>query len=512
MVKPDYLIVGTGLAALSFASLMAKAGKRVTMIEAHEYPGGYGHTFTLKERYRFNAQLHYVWNCGPDQPIGRILTHLSLSEQVTFEQFDPDGFDRMRMPGYALDIPYDYQALIDRLSGLFPQSRDSFEKFIGLVDATGEAIAGFEPDLLSNLKLSNLLKGCRLLRTRKATLQDVFDHYKLPKEAQTLLALQWPDFLLPPEKLSFLAWTALFHGYHKGAYYPTRHFEYFVDSLVQIIEANGGEIHYNERVVDFILEGNAVTGVVTEGVGQKSGQSEYRGANTICNMDPKRASELIGVEKFSAKKRKQLSYDYSPSNFMAYGAVKGIDLRDHGFGKSNLFHTGEVDLNQTFHKMYHLGDYSKPSFALTVPTLITDDPTACPEGHQIIEILTVASYNRFLDLKISSPRKYKDKKAEILESIIDVIEESYVPNFREHLVFSATGSPTTNERYCNSPAGNSYGSNLTPSNVKLGRLNHESSLSNFYFCNASSGSAGFSGTLYTGARLYERLSGDHVVS
>jgi all-trans-retinol 13,14-reductase len=28
-----------------------------------------------------------------------------------------------------------------------------------------------------------------------STLQDVFDKFKLPQEAQTLLALQWADFL-----------------------------------------------------------------------------------------------------------------------------------------------------------------------------------------------------------------------------------------------------------------------------------------------------------------------------
>jgi len=83
-----------------------------------------------------------------------------------------------------------------------------------------------------------------------------------------------------------------------------------------------------------------------------------------------------------------------------------------------------------------------------------------------------------------------------------------VPNFREHMVFEITGSPTTNERYCWCPEGNSYGSILTPRNVGLGRLNHETSLNQFYFCNASSGYPGFAGTVWTGAILYQRLSGD----
>ena len=44
--------------------------------------------------------------------------------------------------------------------------------------------------------------------------------FKLPLEAQTLLALQWPDFMLPPRDLSFFAWSVLFIGYCPGRLLP----------------------------------------------------------------------------------------------------------------------------------------------------------------------------------------------------------------------------------------------------------------------------------------------------
>jgi all-trans-retinol 13,14-reductase len=91
--------------------------------------------------------------------------------------------------------------------------------------------------------------------------------------------------------------------------------------------------------------------------------------------------------------------------------------------------------------------------------------------------------------------------------MLDVVEDHYVPNLREHLVFKITGSPTTNERFCSCPEGNSYGSSLTPKNMGLGRLTAETSLQHFYFCNASSGYPGFAPTFWTGARLYQQLSG-----
>jgi phytoene dehydrogenase-like protein len=196
---------------------------------------------------------------------------------------------------------------------------------------------------------------------------------------------------------------------------------------------------------------------------------------------------------------------------MAYCVVKDLDLRDYGFGNWNLFHSGHQSLNEAFAQMYDRNDFSNPSFGIATPTLLTNANRDCPEDCQIIEFLTVANYNYFNQLKQSDRQAYYQKKQEILDSILDVVEKNYVPNFRKHMVFHVTGSPTTNERYCWCPQGNSYGSKLTPNNMGPRRLNHETSLDRFYFCNASSGYPGFAPTIGTGAQLYQRLSGDVIL-
>ncbi|MEM7127853.1 MAG: NAD(P)/FAD-dependent oxidoreductase [Chloroflexota bacterium] len=517
-MKPDYLIVGSGLAALSFGALMANAGQRVQIIEAHYLPGGYGHTFELGG-YKFNAQLHYVWNCGEGRTVHSVLKRLGLAEKVLFHEYDANGFDRMRMPGFALDIPYDYHLLIQRLQSLFPQHSHNLHRFVHTIRNMSEAIDQLPGVTWSDLANPRTLQGVlshaaqipMLLRYQRATLQEVFDDFKLPSAAQTLLALQWPDFMLPPNQLSFIAWLMLFTGYCRGAYYPARHFEDVINGFVGVIEQNGGEILYEQRAVEFVRQGKRIVKVRTEDLQNRGTIYEHEAPTIICNMDPRQAAEQIGFEYFSSNLQSQLNYEYSYSNFMVYAVVKGIDLQDYGFGRSNLFHTEEPDLNKAFDTMHLQGDYSRPSFAVTVPSLLTNDRSDCPPDHQIIEFLTVANYSRFLDLKLSSPTAYRKKKAEIARSILDVMEAHYVPDLRKHMVFQITGSPTTNERYCWSPAGNSYGSNMTPKNIGRGRLTHESSLDNFYFCNASSGYAGFAGTIWTGCRLYEKLSGDVVL-
>jgi all-trans-retinol 13,14-reductase len=510
-MKTDYSIVGSGLAALVFGALMAKSGKRVQILEAHEHPGGFGHTFAIANQYKFNAQLHYVWDCGEGGSVNRVLKKLDLDRTVTFNQYDRNGFDRMRMPGYALDIPASSEELIQRLAVLFPAHTLSLRQFIEEVQKTSAGIKRLSPPRKPVDLWQNFGEVFCALKYLSSTLQDVFDRFHLPQEAQTLLALQWPDFLLPPKQLSFYAWVILFTSYQQGAFYPSKHFEFAIDALVKVIEENGGEILYNHEVTEFIVRDKTVTGV--RAMNRLTRQSrEFSAENIICNMDPQKAARAIGWDKFSKAVRKKLNYDYSPANFVAYCVVKDIDLRDYGFGEWNTFHTEHKNLNEAFTQMYEKHDYSHPSFAITTPTLLTREERDCPEGCQIIEFLTVANYPYFKQLKEKDTKAYRQKKLEIFNSILNVMERHYIPNLSKHLVLQMTGSPTTNERFCGCPEGNSYGSSLTPQNMGIGRLDSHTSLKNFYFCNASSGYPGFAPTFWTGASLYQKLSGDLILS
>jgi all-trans-retinol 13,14-reductase len=510
-MKTDYLIVGSGLSALVFGALMAQAGKRVQVLEAHEHPGGFGHSFTMAKKYTFNAQLHYVWDCGEGHTVNRVLKKLQLDQTVTFDRYDPNGFDHMRMPNYAIDIPSDNAELLQRLTALFPADAEQLKRFVTEVQTVRAGLRYLSPPIQPLELLQHVGTVYSALQYLHSTLQEVFDKFKIPQAAQTLLALQWPDFLLPPEQLSFYAWVILFTGYQEGAFYPTQHFEQVINALVQVITDNGGEVLLNREVTDFWVVDKTVTGVRAIDLLTHTPQ-EYLAESVICNIDPQKAAAMIGIEKFSPALRKKLNYDYSPSNFMAYCVVQGLDLRDYGFGKWNTFHSGDQDLNIAFDRMYNQQDYTNPSFAITTPTLLTAHGGDCPPDCQIIEFLTVANYGYFNQLKQLDPVAYRQKKAEILDAILDVVERDYVPKLRSHLVFKITGSPTTNEHFCYCPEGNSYGSSLTPRNMGIGRLNHQTSLQNFYFCNASSGYPGFAPTFWTGALLYQRLSGDKVLN
>lgn len=517
MTQIDYLVVGSGLAGLAFASLAARRGRRVTVLEAHSLPGGYGQTFSYGKgdrQFKFNAQLHYVWNCGPEQSVGRVLRKLGLDQEVTFESLDPLRFDRMRIPGLALDIPYNRDLLIERLAALFPAGADACAAFVREVFAVADELDRIPDNMLRAVpRIHRLL---RVLRWRNATLGQVFNHFKVPREAQALIALQWADFMLPPRDVSFFAWVMLFVGYTRGASFPTHHFESVIDAMVRVVRESGGAVLMNHRVTNFIRENGRVAGVEVEEVDDNlatTGKASLlRAKHVICNMDPRRAGEMIGLGAFSPAVRQRLDYQPSVSNFMAYCVIEGLDPAAHGFGKNNLFHAEHIDLDLAFDDMVLRGDYSRPSFAVSIPTMMSPVHSDCPPGCHVVELLTAADHTRWQTLKNASTRAYNDHKKAVFDRMCEIVERDYLPGFRDHMVFKLLGSPSTNQRYCGSPSGGSYGAALIPSQMGPRRLGHDSSIPGLSFCNATAGYPGFAGTIWTGAHLYQQLEQDLVLA
>jgi heterodisulfide reductase subunit A-like polyferredoxin len=77
--SPDAIVIGGGVAGLTAAAAMAKAGRRVLVLEQHDRCGGTLHTFVEKEVYEFDTGLHYVGNQLANSATLRYLTDGNVS-------------------------------------------------------------------------------------------------------------------------------------------------------------------------------------------------------------------------------------------------------------------------------------------------------------------------------------------------------------------------------------------------------------------------------------------------
>lgn len=498
----DDIILGTGMAGLTVGALLARSGRRVLMLEAHEYPGGYAHSFPMGA-YRFCAQVHYIFGCGEGEPVYNLLERLNLVDSVRFRRLDPEGFDHVVIAGERYRIPTGFSKSRDRLIKRFPEAADSLWRYFAIVMAVREELSQLPDQVGLRDVLTAPLRFPHLLRYRTWTLQRLYDHLGMPARLQAVLAGQAGDYLLPPERVSLLLHVALIAGYDRGAYYPEKHFSHLIDSIAGDIQAQPGcAVLYQHEVSRIVIEGGRVAGVET-----KDGQT-FRGRRYISNIDPAQTLRLAGPEHFPADYRKKLQYEYSTSTFTLYLGVKGCDLREHGFGSFNVWHYPHQDINRIYRDQLERDDLSNPWLFLATPTLHSDAPGLAPPGRQVLEVATSCRYSYFEELRTRDHRAYTREKNKVRDTIYDVLEANYLPRLREHLDIHVAGSPLTNAHWCWAPQGNAYGSALTPANIAGGRIPFETPIRNLFLVNASAGYPSIGGTVSAGFSLFDRLSGD----
>lgn len=501
----DDIVIGTGMGGLTVGALLAHSGRRVLLLEAHDVPGGYAHTFAIRD-YRFCAQVHYIFNCGEGESIHAFLDKIGLAERVSFVRLDVEGFDHVVIDGDRTRIPNGLPKLEARLVRRYPESEKPLREYFRIVGQLGNALDRLDglPDRLTpSVVLRTAYRHRHLIRYLRWTLEDLYDHLKMPPRLRAILAGQCGDYLLPPRDVSLLLHVALVFNYDRGAYYPRRHFFHFVESITDAIRSRPGCAVLFEHEVEHIdVEGKRVVGVVT-----KNGR-RFTARRYVSNVDPRRTADLArgsGLERM-----RPLDYRYSCGTFTMYLAVRGLDLRDHGFGSFNVWHYPHHDLNRIYDDQLVRHDLSNPWLFMSTPTLHTDEPGLCPPGEQILEIATCCDYTRFARLRRNDRRAYNVAKKELRERILDVVDQRYVPGLRDHLALRIAGTPVTNERYCWAPQGNAYGAALTPAHVGIHRKPLGTPLENLWMVNATAGFPSVAGTVGAGIRLYRELTGDTV--
>jgi phytoene dehydrogenase-like protein len=495
----DDLVIGSGMAGLSAAALLARAGRKVIVLEAHDVPGGYAHTFALGP-YRFCAQVHYIFGCGPGGQIHGLLDELDLLGEVEFTLLDPDGFDHVVLGTDRYRIPRGWENFRARMLAAFPAERAGLDRYFDTIAAIMRELDAL-PEKPSFMDLlSAPFRFPRLIRWRTATLGDFYDRLGLSSRVRAILAGQCGDYLLPPSEVSLLLHATLVISYGEGAYYPRRHYSGLVDAIVESIRKHPGcEVLLGHEVDRIDVDRDRVTTVHT------ANGARFQAERVVSNMDPQATIALIGPTHFPKSfVEDHARYAYSHAGITLYLGLKGIDLRDYGFGSFNVWSYPHDDIDAIYQQQDE-GDLSSPWLFLSTPTLHDAEPGIAPPGAQILEVATHAPHAPWRELRDRDPRAYNREKKKLREHLYDVIEARFVPNLRDHVDVFAIGSPATNERFVRAPFGNAYGAALVPAQVTASRRPMNTPIENLWLCNASAGWPSIGGTVGSGRRLAHRL-------
>ena len=118
----DCVVIGAGMAGLTYATLAAARGQKVMLAEQHYIPGGLFTAFK-KNGFLFNVAMEWTTDCGPDGEFTALLRRLGVADEYPFrkvEVFKTIHSPELRRP---LHMYCCADALRTELRDLFPDEQ-----------------------------------------------------------------------------------------------------------------------------------------------------------------------------------------------------------------------------------------------------------------------------------------------------------------------------------------------------------------------------------------------------
>jgi len=480
MQRVDCAVIGSGIGGLVAALTVAKSGRSVMLIEAGKQFGGYLNPFQRK-RYHFDVGLHYIGQCGPQETFTRLLDHLELD--VSFNELNPDGFDRYVFPGYEVTMGKGHEAYMARLIADFPSEERGIRRYFRLMQEFDALLKllNRRKDLASLLRMIPRLP---LLRHLSSTFSEIVKPMIRDPLLRSVLAAPCGDIGMPPSRVSGLALMMVANHYLTGAYYPRGGSRAISDAFIDALRQHGAVMKRRARVTSICVENGSATRLEIEG------HEPVTCDQVIANLDARVLyQELLDPEVVPLKLRRKADDTTSSLASIGIYMATDLDLARHGFTDANIWHYEDVDIDAIYEPLDQgeIGD--KRAFFMTVPTIKDPDGGHAPDGQHTFEVIALAPYEPFAAWSETKTLKRGDEynrfKARLTEPIMDLIEKTYVPDLREHLAHFEVSTPLTNLSYTLSPMGSIYGPEHSPDLIGPYRYKARTPIPNLYLCGSS---------------------------
>ena len=430
----DVLIVGGGHNGLVCAAYLARAGKKVTVLESAERFGGLAATREFEPGFHAScAHLLYLLDS-------------SITKELSLESFG------LKMAGtsletIALDMGGKHLTLAaDRVDGIGISERDKtaytgyrrmMRKFAGFIGAMHNQVPPRITDRPGDLfSLGKLALRARMmgrddlrefLRIAGINIHDVLEEHFEHPALKGALALDAVLGSFSGPRSNNTVFTALHRiSGNSGAAagdlsIPLGGMGAVADALAAAAEKAGAEIRTGCRVKKILVDGLKVEGVELE-------TGERLAADTVVsNADPRTTLlGLVGARHVEAEHARRFNNFRSRGNaaklHLALDGLPGFSgLSPEQAGQRLVIAPGLDEVDFAFNPCKY-GEFSdRPVMEITIPTL--HDPGLAPEGkHVLSAIVQYAPY----ELKGG----WETGKAAFFETVMDTLSK-YAPDIRE---------------------------------------------------------------------------------
>ena len=497
MEKFDIVIIGAGLGGLSSAAYLAKAGKKVLVLEHHAVPGGYAHEFR-RGKYRFEVALHALDGAAPGGWAYPVLKDLGVLDRVHFHRMDP--FYTVRFPNHEVTAPADMIEYEAELIRHFPAEKENIRTLIGEMIETFFQVRRFGADgeIGQRPPIEQMPAVYpKMLSAMSQSWDEFMSQFTQNQQLKAVLSTLWGYYGLPPAQLNAATYIFPWVSYHLyGAYYPEGGSMAMSRAIEKTIKENSGEILYHQTVNKIEIQNGRAVAVETEKGLRVEADVFISNANS-----PDTLLKFVGRENLPQQYADQIeSAAPSISNFVLY---LGLDrnLKSEGWKHHELFVSEGYDIDSDYQAALN-GKFNLTALALTNYDQV--DASCAPETGSVLSIFSLADWKTDnvwgtggnLE-KYSKNPQYNELKEAAAEMILDRAEK-IIPGLRASIKYKEIATPITNWRYSRNVGGAIYGTEQTVENMYSGRLQSKTPIENLFLTGAWTFGGGMSAALMSG--------------
>jgi len=456
--KYDAIVVGAGHNGLVCSALLAKAGKRVLVLEANEQVGGAAITREFADGYSVSACAHLLYQLQPEVRKDLKLSTRLASEDMTTIALHVDG-KHLRLKGHEVEGVSDedreqyrqFRKRMTRFSDLLRKYLNKPPPRLGTKNFKDLATLG---QLGLDMRLLGKNEMREFLRLIGMNIHDeVNERFDSPllKGAISLDSVLGTH-LGPRSPNTIMTYLYRQAGDHGRSGVPAGGMGSVSNELAHAARAAGVTIRTAMPVKRVIVENGRATGVETE-----SGE-RFDCLTVISNADPKRTMmELVGAKHFETGFARRIHHLRVKGNAAklhlaldGLPAIAGLSKKD--YAERIVIAPDEDYVERAFNPAKYGASSPAPVIEISFPSF--RDETLAPTGkHVMSAVVQYAPY--------ALKGGWTDAaKAEFEAAVIRTIER-YAPDISERITASELLTPADIEREFHITGGHWHHAELT---------------------------------------------------
>jgi prolycopene isomerase len=373
----DVIIIGAGIGGLVCGCYLAKAGKKVLIVEKNDKTGGYCTSFE-RNGFKFDACVHSLGSCREGGVLSGVLDDLKALSKIQIMKYSPS--DTVLSTDLVVNFSRDLDETIQDFVDNFPKESKAISTFFHHIAKPNFAFL--------------------LTKSKRQTFKSVLDEYFVDERLKSILSIPLLGNAGLPASLISVGIAAMVYRelMFDGGYYPKGGMETIPKILTEQFLSFGGTMLLSSLVNEIKVKRNKIQGVVINK--DFSLKSNYVISNCDMNLTIKK---LLNNSRKLNLLRNNRKLEPSLSAFSIYLSLNANLKKRSGFG-ANLWILPDYDIENTY-RMVSKGNIDREEVHVLCFFPSVHDKQMAPNGKESICLFINAPFKSDIFWKANSRQK-----------------------------------------------------------------------------------------------------------